>query len=175
MALAPATPADRSIPAVADQPGSAVYMPYIAYSIALQYPDFRPQDLLSEAGLAHYDEYIHGGCLPFAVALTGDATPAQFLRPDAMSSRAVRRFTEANRYNTGPLAAPLFVASGATDVSVSAPTVAEAAAEQCRHGTAVRYRDYPADHDGMIAAAAADMLAWIADRFDDRPPPSTCG
>ncbi|PWV84476.1 Lysophospholipase, alpha-beta hydrolase superfamily [Prauserella marina] len=176
VALAPATSLDRSGAAIRNAAGSAAYLPYIGYTLAEQYPGFKPEDILTEAGMRHYDRYVKEGCLPLAVALTGDATPAQFLKPGWLGNPSVREFIERNRYANEKTAVPLFVASGAKDVSVAPATVAETVAEQCAHETAVEYTEYPGTHDELIGESSADVMRWIADRFAGvRPPPGNCG
>ncbi|MBW8485328.1 alpha/beta hydrolase [Actinomadura parmotrematis] len=174
VALAPATPAGGAVQGVIDTPGAAVYLPYVAFSLALQYDGFAPQDMLSDTGMRHYRQYVENGCLPYAIALTGDATPRAYLKADAADNAAVRRYIEKNVYTDRELAAPLFAASGAKDASVAAPTVEAAAAQQCEHGTAVAYKRYPGTHDGMIDEALPDVTAWLADRFAGKAAPSTC-
>ncbi|MBE9375355.1 alpha/beta fold hydrolase [Saccharopolyspora sp. HNM0983] len=174
VSLAPATRIDQAMPELSRTPGSAVYLPYLAYAIALQNPDFQPQDMLTDAGMQNYDRYVNDGCLPSAIALTGAATPAEYLKPEVNDNPAVQRLIEQNEYDTEPLDVPLFAVSGAQDTSVPADTVAGAADRQCGQETPVQYREYAGTHDSLVTESAEDQLQWIADRFAGQEPPDTC-
>ena len=174
VALAPVTPYDRLQAAAADNQGQGQYLAYVASSIALQHREFRPEDMLSAAGMRDYGQYLHGGCWPYGRAVSADGTPRQLLRPGWSRNAAVRRFLEHNRYTTGPLAGPIFVASGATDEDVPASTIATVVSEQCEQGSPVAYHEYPGTHETVLEQSAADQVQWVKDRFAGVPAPSTC-
>ncbi|GAA0628351.1 lipase family protein [Kutzneria viridogrisea] len=175
VALAPVTPYDRLQQTVQDNQGQGQYLAYVASSIALQHPGFQPMDMLSEAGMRDYDQYLHAGCWSVGRVLSGTGTPRQLLRADWSHNPAVSQFLAGNRYSTAPLAGPLFVASGATDQDVAASTIAPVVAEQCGQGTPVAYHQYPGDHESVLDQASADLVRWIRDRFaGGSPAPSTC-
>ncbi|MDX6742330.1 alpha/beta hydrolase [Actinocorallia sp. A-T 12471] len=171
--LAPATPFDRAVTAIANTPGSAAYVPYVAYSVALQY-GVKPSELLTDTATRDYTNYVEGGCLSYGTALAGDAKPGDFLRKTALDSPAVKRFIANNRYTNGELSAPLFVVSGTADAAVKSETVAAVVREQCAHGPEIAYRAYDGDHDQILDKSATDVHAWIADRFKGKKPQSTC-
>ncbi|QWF77703.1 lipase family protein [Amycolatopsis sp. CA-230715] len=175
VALAPVTPYDQLQSTVADHKGQGQYLAYVASSIALQYPGFRPADMLTEAGMRDYDRYLHDGCWSYGRAIGGDGTPRRLLRPGWPERAAVKEFLARNRYTSEPLAGPLFVAAGTADEDVAAPTVEAVAAEQCGRHTPVSYHRYPGDHSGIVSESMADQARWVHDRFAGAPAPSTCG
>ncbi|MBE9375352.1 hypothetical protein IQ251_12940 [Saccharopolyspora sp. HNM0983] len=174
VALAPATPLDTVLPELGDRPGVASYLPYIAYALAVQDPGFHPQEILTPAGMRQYERSVHDGCMGVGEALGARGTADEYLRPDATENPAVRRFIQHNRYDDAPLAAPLFVVSGAADALVAAKTVDAVVAEQCRHATPVQYREYPGGHDTVVRQSAPEALQWIGARFAGMPPPDGC-
>ncbi|MGD9511371.1 MAG: alpha/beta fold hydrolase, partial [Geminicoccaceae bacterium] len=70
---------------------------------------------------------------------------------------------------------PLLLVQGESD-SIVRPVVSERFAQTaCRRGTPVLLRLYPGQSHTTIAHhAAADVAAWIADRFAAQPAPSSC-
>nr|WP_167405807.1 lipase family protein [Sphaerisporangium cinnabarinum] len=79
---------------------------------------------------------------------------------------------------TGPVAAPLLVAQGASDTLIL-PTAQEAyVGARCAAGQPVDYRTYQGrDHVGLVQAgspAAADLVRWTEARLAGEPPTPTC-
>lgn len=174
VALAPVTPYDKLQSTVSDHKGQGQYLAYVASSIALQYRGFRPGDMLTDAGMRDYDRYLHDGCWGYGRAISGDGTPRQLLRAGWPERAAVKEFLARNRYTTEPLAGPLFVASGAADEDVAAPTIDAVVAEQCGRRTPVSYHRYPGDHGSIVSESTADQAQWVHDRFAGVPAPTTC-
>ena len=70
---------------------------------------------------------------------------------------------------------PTFLAQGGKDEQIPPAVSAQLKERYCLLGTQVIRRLYAgATHDGVLAAAMNDALAWISDRFDGRPAPSRC-
>jgi len=76
---------------------------------------------------------------------------------------------------TLPPEVPVFVAQGDADRLVL-PQVTRAYVQKlCRAGSRVDYLELPGVHHGFIAHdSQTQAVAWIADRFDDAPAPSSC-
>lgn len=174
VAIAPVTPYDRLQRTVANNAGQGQYLAYVASSIAAQYPAFRPQNMLTDLGMKHYQQYLTEGCWTYGRAVSGTTTPEQLLRPNWSRDPSVHQFIDGNRYADGQLAGPLFVASGAADKDVAASTVTSVVTEQCSHGAVVAYHEYPGDHDSVVAQSVADRVRWVKDRFAGAAAPSTC-
>jgi dienelactone hydrolase len=70
---------------------------------------------------------------------------------------------------------PILLGQGDRDHEIPVAVSAQLKARYCRLGATVTRRVYPgASHDGVIDAAMNDALAWIGDRFNNRPPTSDC-
>jgi acetyl esterase/lipase len=86
-----------------------------------------------------------------------------------------RRLLVENTPDPLPPDIPVFAAQGSADGLVR-PSVTEAYVEAlCRGGSKVQFDLRHGVGHAFIARDAADKaIAWIADRFDGRPPPSNC-
>lgn len=180
VALAPATAIDDMINNQAPSPGAAetaagvAYRAYIVSSLERQYPDFKLQSVLDNGSMGMYKKDIDL-CLASAWAESLTFTKDQFLRSDWLTNPSLRDLITKNTYDDIPVAGPLFVVSGQTDVLVPAQTVAAAVAKQCRLGTAVQYSEVPGGHDDTVSQSADAQLEWIANRFTGTSPAaSTC-
>lgn len=70
---------------------------------------------------------------------------------------------------------PLDIVQGGADVTVPPPATATAVRRLCALHNTVRYTTYPAaNHATVIPASVIAMMGWIADRFADRPAPTSC-
>ncbi|MGH9250145.1 MAG: lipase family protein [Acidimicrobiales bacterium] len=74
-----------------------------------------------------------------------------------------------------PTRVPMIITQGSIDPIVAPDVTAQLATALCANGETVDYRVLPgiAHHDAGHVAAP-DVAAWIADRFTDKPAPSTC-
>ena len=86
------------------------------------------------------------------------------------------RLARANSPTTRPFGMPMLIAQNRGDELV-APQVTRAHAQAlCRAGATLRYiKDSGTSHADSASASAKVTLAWIADRFVGKPPPSDCG
>ncbi|QTX05527.1 alpha/beta hydrolase family protein [Agromyces archimandritae] len=164
VALAPATPLDLMTEQDLRAPGMGVYLPYVAASLELQFGVDR-EDVLSEAGLAAYDDVV-ASCLPVAMAIVGEeATIEAFADPDWLGVAAAETLAERNVYTDTTLKVPLLAVAGAEDMAVPAHTVQTVVDRQCETGGTVAFRTVDGDHDEMIGNALPDIIEWIGARF----------
>lgn len=91
-------------------------------------------------------------------------------KPTWADSPAMKSFLETNDPAVAPgfkLTAPTLVVHGAADFSVQEPVTASFVANMASRGSDVTYRTYPgADHGSIVLAAKADVLAYLAARFN---------
>ena len=70
---------------------------------------------------------------------------------------------------------PIYLAQGQQDQQIPLQVTVDLNATYCRLGATVTRRVYPGvDHDGVVDAAASDIMGWIADRYAGRPATSSC-
>ena len=74
-----------------------------------------------------------------------------------------------------PTRVPMLVTQGDADPIMTPDVTAQFVNELCANGETVDYKVLPGvEHLDAGHIAAPDVAAWIADRFADRPAPSTC-
>jgi acetyl esterase/lipase len=146
------------------------FYPLVLHSLKLEHPALDYADFLSGQPLAAMDE-LGRSCIPavFTQAPVSDFVPSS---PPALVR--ARRWLQERALPQRPATGPLFVAAGTADDVVPVELVDEGVADACELGDVVTYRRYPGAGHPALPAAADDALAWIADRFDGQPPPSTC-
>lgn len=98
----------------------------------------------------------------------------EMFRPGA-SSPSFDAYLAENVAGREPALAPVLVVAGTAD-GVTPPSVARGAVDRlCDLGSTVAVREYAgADHLTVVDASAADVAAWLADRFAGEPAPSDC-
>ena len=72
-------------------------------------------------------------------------------------------------------AVPLLVAQSDADLIVSAPVTRAYVHAACAAGTRVRWVPVSGEHGQTAEQSASVTIAWLADRFANRPAPSDCG
>jgi pimeloyl-ACP methyl ester carboxylesterase len=95
--------------------------------------------------------------------------------PDWASNPALRRFVDTLEPATGRSTGPILLLQGGQDQTVPVATTTALNTQLCTFGDVVDYHIYPdADHESVLSAANADMAAWMRDRLQGQPAPSTC-
>jgi acetyl esterase/lipase len=70
---------------------------------------------------------------------------------------------------------PILLTQGDADPIITPAVTADLAKRLCGNGEQVQLRTYPGvQHVDAGFQAAPDVTAWIADRFNNKPAPSTC-
>ena len=81
----------------------------------------------------------------------------------------------ANTPGQVPIHAPIFVAQGTADPVVLPATTTAFVKRMCNLGNVVQLKTYPGvQHLNIATPAQPDVLAWMAARLNEEPPPSTC-
>jgi pimeloyl-ACP methyl ester carboxylesterase len=95
--------------------------------------------------------------------------------PDWARNPTLRQFIENIEPAKGRSAGPILLLQGDQDQTIPVATTTKLNGELCDLGDVVDYRIYPgAGHDSLLTAAYKDMTAWMRDRLQGRPAPSTC-
>jgi alpha-beta hydrolase superfamily lysophospholipase len=152
-------------------------MALVSWSEVYRDADFRrivrPEAVLLMEEVAHTCVRTTPGAL--VAALPAWALSREFLTRPPQDVEPWQALFAENSPGGAPLAAPLLVTQGAAD-DIVWPWVTEAyVAARCRAGEAAALIVYPdLDHSHAGQRSAADVAAWIADRFAGLPAPSTC-
>jgi pimeloyl-ACP methyl ester carboxylesterase len=175
VAVAGATHLPRLLTHPEETKGAGFYFAWHAYAVQARYPQFKPDDMLSAAGMAHYDDAVGQGCWLYGYASYLGIDDTAMLKPDWKSNPWVQRFYRETTAGADPLGGPIFVIAGEADMSVPLAGIQETVAKACANGQAVTFRSYPGlDHDPTMSESVPDQLAWIRDRLAGKPAPGNC-
>lgn len=94
---------------------------------------------------------------------------------DPLTVPAVRTALAENKPGAfGTPKAPGYFYNASADELVIPADVDKLAARYCAKGVVVQSVTQPGDHVSMLATGYPGAVDWIADRFADKPAPSTC-
>ncbi|MCK2217095.1 lipase family protein [Actinomadura sp. ATCC 31491] len=136
------------------------------------HPDtFDPARHLTPAGLQLFGAARDELCFGALAQRMAGLTSGQVFDVDAAEQETLTQLLEHDAEI--PIAAqerPVFIAQGTADTVVLPPATRTTAGLLAAAGTDVTFRFYQgADHNGVLAAALPDLLAWAADRLRDLP------
>ncbi|MGC2246000.1 MAG: lipase family protein [Terriglobales bacterium] len=141
----------------------------LAYGVKTIYPDFTPGDILSDQAMPLYDQERSECGVPDA----GKVPTAGMWKPHWQNNKFVQDYFNRNRLGESAAGAPLLIVSGEQGASL----VAEMKVVQrlCRTGDRVLFRRYAESDPGrVIGDSVRDQMAWIQDRFANRPAQTNC-
>ena len=157
------------------QGGLTMYVAYMAWALHARYPDFKPEDLLTEQAMQRYPRVTTQGCWDYGYASFEGMPQGGALKRNWRQNPYLQRFAKENVLATMPVRKPLLVLSGEADLSVPISGVRETVARACRNGIALTFKSYPGlDHDPTMRNSTPDQLAWIRDRFAGKAAASNC-
>ena len=128
-----------------------------------------------------YIAEIGGECIDLPNGIVRDlladkALPKKFLVKDPTGFDPWKSLAANNSPGKAAPGAPLFIAQGTGDTTVDPSVTVAFVKAQCAKGATVRFVEYKGvTHVEIAKASARDTLAWIIDRFEGKPAPSTCG
>lgn len=141
---------------------------FLAHGIKTIYPQFEPSEILTEKGLAPYQE-IEQTCDVPASSETG------LVKSDWLSNKFVKDFFSRNNPGQQPSAAPILVLSAAPDSSPTAAATINIVRRFCQQGAQVQFEQFDdPDPGNVIGDSVSDQMAWIQGRLAGRPAPSNC-
>lgn len=95
--------------------------------------------------------------------------------PDWARNPKLRRFVDSLEPAKGRSGGPILLLQGERDQTIPVATTTELNRELCALGDVVDYRVYPdANHESVLSASYQDVAAWMRDRLQGLPAPSTC-
>jgi pimeloyl-ACP methyl ester carboxylesterase len=160
---------------LSDTPGVGFYLAFMAAGIHARYPEFEPDDLLSDSVLEHYADVTTKGCFYYGYATYAAVPSGTLLRPTWEKSVWIHRFFEGNAVANAPIGGPLFVIAGEADQTVPIAGVRAAVKQMCAAKQLVTFRSYPGlDHDPAMEKSTPDQLEWIRSRFAGKAATSNC-
>ncbi|MGN7702280.1 lipase family protein [Cellulosimicrobium sp. 22601] len=178
-ALAPASDLTGLVPHLENVAGGSVFASFVVEAYDAIYPDSDAAGYV-RPGARFVVREMASRCLSEPSALVSVAEALSMDQPlwttDPTTGPLGERLAE--NVPTGPVAAPLLVAQGASDTLIL-PTAQEAyVGARCAAGQPVDYRTYQGrDHVGLVQAdspAATDLVRWTEARLAGEPPTPTC-
>jgi uncharacterized membrane protein HdeD (DUF308 family) len=178
-ALAPASDLTGLVSHLESVTGGSVFASFVVEAYDAIYPDSDAAGYV-RPGARFVVREMASRCLSEPSALVSVAEALSMDQPlwttDPTTGPLGERLAE--NVPTGPVAAPLLVAQGASDTLIL-PTAQEAyVGARCAAGQPVDYRTYPGrDHVGLVQAdspAASDLVRWTEARLAGEPPTPTC-
>jgi pimeloyl-ACP methyl ester carboxylesterase len=178
--IAPASDLVGLVGRVSQYPSGALFASYVIAAYSANYPD------------VHFDAYVRPAarepvrraaalCISDSQALAAIAKAFDFSKPFFTIDPVTGALGSRLRQNipTEPIAAPVLIAQGTSDVVIPESLQTAYVAERCRADKGVLdYRTYPGrDHITIVASDSplvADLLAWTEARFEGKPATSTC-
>ncbi|MFE2608945.1 alpha/beta hydrolase family protein [Streptomyces mirabilis] len=154
--------------------GLAVLGSYIAVGAHLYSPRIRYTNVLAPQLAAQ---------IPLAKKLCADELDiylnnVQLQRvgnPHWARSATLRRFIDSLEPAKGRSAGPILLLQGERDQTVPVEVTTALNKELCDLGDVVNYRIYAdANHESVLSASYKDVAAWLRDRLQGQPAPSTC-
>jgi acetyl esterase/lipase len=120
---------------------------------------------------------VEPGQKPKLLTMAGIVTVQNRLKnKDLGAIQPWARLARANSPTTGPFGVPLLIAQNPKDDLVAPAVTRDYARALCRSRVRLRYISINGTgHSTSAKDSARETLAWIADRFAGRRPPSNCG
>ena len=163
------------VKAIFDQSGagsSSLMLASLAYGIKTVYPHFQASDILTEKGLALYQD-IGQACSEIRTAT--ELSPTQTVKPDWRSNSLVRQYFERNDPGQVPAFGPILVISRDGRAAIVITATAPAISRMCKQGDRVQWLRFPdLDPGGIIGDTVRDQIGWIEGRFAGRPAARNC-
>jgi pimeloyl-ACP methyl ester carboxylesterase len=151
------------------------YLAWVAYGIHARFPEFQPTDMLSAAGMAHYDAIIKQGCWFYAFTLYRGTDAPAMVKADWSQNPWAQKFFSENRAGVVPIDGPLLAIAGESDTAVPLGAVRDVVGRACHNRQPVFFRSYPGlEHDQAMLETVPDQIAWIKERFEGKPAQVNC-
>jgi pimeloyl-ACP methyl ester carboxylesterase len=175
IAGAPASDLTGAGPRTVASPAYRGFLPMVVVGFRAGYPELAADDhLLTEAGrqaLARVD----GQCLRETLTTFRDEDPTPLLAGLPIDQPRWQQALAANRAGDRPTTVPVFIYHGGADDLVPPQLSAALLARYCELGVTASRTVYPdTDHVSVIAAAYADIDAYLRARLAGEPAPSSC-
>jgi pimeloyl-ACP methyl ester carboxylesterase len=142
--------------------------------LSAAYPEADPALVLTEQGKAALPT-VDAQCYEQLAATFSTTEPQDLFTADPSVVDGWRDALERNTPAPGRIDVPILVLKGDADEILPKTFTDTYVAGLCAAGDPVDYRVYPgANHTTVLPASAADLEAWVAERFTGTPAATTC-
>jgi hypothetical protein len=143
----------------------------LAYGIKTVDPHFQASDVLTEKGLALYQD-IGKSCAENKIA---ELSSAQTVKTDWENNAFARQYFARNSPGQTPAFGPILIISRDGRAAIVITATAPAIGRMCKQGDRVQWQRYPdLDAGGVIGDTVREQIGWIEARFAGRPAPTNC-
>lgn len=154
-----------------DAGASSLMLASLAYGIKTVDPHFQASDVLTEKGLALYQD-IGKSCAENKIA---ELSSAQTVKTDWENNAFARQYFARNSPGQTPAFGPILIISRDGRAAIVITATAPAIGRMCKQGDRVQWQRYPdLDAGGVIGDTVREQIGWIEARFAGRPAPTNC-
>lgn len=138
------------------------------------YPDLRVADVTTPQGQAAVGK-VATQCLDEILPAYHGQDPSIYLLGNVAQAPAWHAALDRNDPGSTATSVPIFIYHGDGDTIVPPATSAAVTSSYCALNVKVDRQVYPGtDHTSVIPAALGDIMTYLRDRLDAKPPPSSC-
>jgi predicted esterase len=173
IALAPSA----ELPALADYLATSAAKGLIligASGFRASYPDFDVSSILTPAAVEDL-ERVESECVDETFSRYENAVPGDVAKRPPSSVHDVNELLIANSPGAGATSVPVFIGHGTADEQVPVALSERLHTKYCDRGLTMTRKTYDGiDHDGVIDAAAEDLLTYIDSRYAHKQVATDC-
>ena len=145
------------------------------YGVATEHPELIPTDYASPTTAAAADGVLSTGCLNDIAAALAVIPADSYWINDPRVTEPARSIMLANDVGNVKAPSPLLVLQGTADSTVVPQRTRDLLTRLCTTGQVTEYSEYEgAGHQDIGTVSAAQVTAWVADRFADAAPTDSC-
>ena len=151
-------------------PANPLTIDILAGMEAAHFFTFNASEYLTDAGRGIYKAALNSECVPATAARVANLVNGDVYEIDDEKAERLIELLELEDIPIKAYDRPVYIAQGTADRVVYAPATEMTAAQLQAAGTDVTFVYYPgADHNSLMAAALADVLAWASEQRDKSP------
>jgi pimeloyl-ACP methyl ester carboxylesterase len=174
VAIAPASNLDLIAPEIPGTPGQG-YLAFAVFGLAAVDPSVRPQDILAPPAL-NLVGTLASGCFNEVLGAYASLTATEMVIGGVLPPSFVNKLARSNPAQQANNA-PVLLVQGDADQTIPLPITEVLLMQECAVNGSVPtklnvYEDQ--DHDPVLYAAMADVVAYLTARFANQPAASSC-
>jgi pimeloyl-ACP methyl ester carboxylesterase len=175
VAIAPASNLELIAPEIPNTPGRG-YLAFAVFGLAAVDPTVRPRDILTPRALSLASVVLETGCFNEVLAAYAPFTAAQMVVNNGQVPQSfldkLARSNPAQEANN----APVFLVQGDIDTTIPLAITEILLAQECEANTVpTKLTVYPGqEHDPVLDASRADVVAYLTARFNNQSAPTSC-
>jgi pimeloyl-ACP methyl ester carboxylesterase len=173
VSIAPASNLDIIADGILETPGKG-YLVLAVFGLSVVDPSVRPQDILAPEALSLAGT-LASGCFNEILAAYATLEPEEVVIGGALPPSFIAKLAQSNPAQEASNA-PVFLVQGDADETIPVDLTGLLLLQECGVNTKPTFlKVYPGqDHDPVLYAAQADVVAYITARFNNQAAPTSC-